>query len=157
MDKHELEHFIRQIEKYTWNYYTQKPCLKIQLINNSGGETLKGELVKLDTANDNYAILTGADDHECIGAWAEDGEQDGELAWIIIGGSAQYRLKDTTVAVHGNWIKTSDTAGRADASNAAPPGGGVVQIDEHLQEIGHCSESAGAGTDVLVEGIMHFN
>lgn len=152
MDKHGLEHFVKQIEKYTWNFYTQKPCLKVRYINNSGGETIKGELVKFDTAADDAVILTGADDQECIGVWAEDGEQDGELAWVITAGSAQFMLKNATLAVHGNWIKTSDVAGRADATLAGPPGGGVAQIDEHMQEIGHCCESVGAGTDVLVCG-----
>ena len=66
-------------------------------------------------------------------------------------------LKNTTLSVHGNWIKTSDVIGRADATLADPPGGGVVQIDEHFQEVGHCCESAGAGTDVLIEGIVHQN
>jgi hypothetical protein len=157
MDKHSLEHFVKDIRNYTWNFDTQKPCLKIKYTNNSGGETIKGELVKFDPAVDQAVILTAADDHECIGCWAEQGIEDGEESYVIVAGSALVMLKNTTLSVHGNWVKTSDVAGRADASNAAPPGGGVVQIDEHLQEIGHCCESQGAGTDILAECLIHFN
>ena len=157
MDKNELDHFVRELHRATWNFYTQKRCVKQKYKNNSGGETIKGELVKFDPTEDNAVILTAANDHESVGAWAEDGVKDGEIAEIITGGSCQYRLKNTTLSIHGNWIKTSDVAGRADATLAAPPLGGVAQLDEHMQEVGHCNESVGAGVAVLVEGTMHIN
>jgi len=157
VDKHELEHFMKRIYNYTWNFYTQQSCLKIRKINNTGGETRKGELVHCSPNLDNAVELTPADEHDPIGVFAEDGEKDGELAWIIYNGSAQVMLKDTTLTVHGNIILTSDVLGRADATLAAPPGGGVVQLDQHFQELGHSFETAGAGVDVLIEGILHFN
>ncbi len=157
MDKHDLEHLIKQIYNYTWNFDTKKPCRKIKYINNTGSATVKGTLVKFDTAVDKAVILTAGDDHECIGTFAEDDIADGLETFIIVDGSSLFLLKDATAATRGNWIKTSDVAGRADASLAAPPLGGVAQLDEHMQEIGHCCESIGAGTDILVEGLLSFN
>ena len=76
----------------------------------------------------------------------------------MITGRCQVLLEDSTAATAGYWVRTGDTtAGRADATNAAPPGGGIVELDEHMQEIGHTLESQGAGTSVLAWIILHLN
>jgi hypothetical protein len=137
--------------------FTDIGGLAILLTNKTGAASVKGSLVKADTAVDNAFILTAADDQECIGVVFDDGVADGNQAWVVIFGIAQVLLKDTTASTRGNWIKTSDTAGRADATLAAPPGGGVTQLDEHMQEVGHCMESKGSGTDVLARAVLHFN
>jgi len=129
----------------------------VLLTNETGANSVKGELVKPDTAADDAFILTAGDDQEIIGVVYESGVADGSECYVVIGGIAEVLLKDTTASTHGNWVKTSDTAGRADASNAAPPGGGVVQLDEHMQEIGHCLESNAGGSDQLIRILMHFN
>jgi hypothetical protein len=157
MDRLELEHFVRQMYNYIWNFDTQKPCRKQPYKNNSGGETLKGELVKFDPAEDYAVVLTGADDHECIGVWAESGIEDGEIALVITGGSALVMLENLTLSAPGNIILTSATGGRADMTLAVPPLGGVAQLDAHMQELGHCCETQAPGTDVLAEGTLHFN
>jgi len=67
-------------------------------------------------------------------------------------------LQDGTASTRGYWVRTSTTtAGRADATNVAPPGGTVSALEEHLKEIGHCLETKGSGTDVLAKCILHFN
>ena len=70
-------------------------------------------------------------------------------------------FKDNTAATRGNWVRTSIIeAGYADALQAAPPGGGVTQIDRHLHEIGHCIETVaatGGGTHILARCVIHFN
>lgn len=157
VDSKQLEHFARQIQQYTWNFDTQKPCRKVKYINNDAGESIKGELVQFDTALDKAVVISDANGHDSIGVWAEGGIKNGKEGFVIVGGSALFMLKNTTLSVHGNWIKTSDVAGRADASLADPPLGGVAQLDEHMQECGHCCETAGAGADVLVEGTIHLN
>ena len=65
--------------------------------------------------------------------------------------------KDATASTKGFWVYTSDVAGRADATLAAPPGGGIPELDIHMREIGHCIESKGADTDVLAKAVLHFN
>ena len=157
MDKLELEHFVREIHRASWNFYTQKRCLKVKFKNNTGAISVKGELVEFDNAEDNAVVLTIANSHECIGAWAEDGVAIGVIGEVIINGSVQYRLKDTTLSTAANWVKTSDVAGRADASLAAPPLGGVAQLDEHMQEVGHCNQTKTGGTNILAEGKLQFN
>lgn len=122
---------------------------QVRLTNRTGSGAVRGELVKADAANDNSFVLTGIDDAEYMGVVGEDGVSDGSETWITIGGKAQILLKDSTASVRGNWVKTSDVAGRADATAASPPGGGISQLDEHMQEVGNTVESKSAGTDVL--------
>lgn len=66
-------------------------------------------------------------------------------------------LEDSTASTRGYWVKMSGTAGRADATNAAPPGGGIPELDEHMTELGHALETKTGGTDVLCKIVMHFN
>ena len=153
----QLEHFVREIHRRTWNFYTQKSCIKQKYKNNTGAVSVKGELLEFDNAEDNAVVLTIPNSHECIGAWAEDGVADGRIGEVITSDSCQYRLKNATLSTAANWVKTSDVAGRADASIVAPPLGGVAQLDEHMQEVGHCSQTKAGGTDVLAEGKLQFN
>jgi hypothetical protein len=146
-----LQHFIEEIYKANWNFYTQKWCAKTQYINNTGAPTVKGELVKFDTGANDAVVLTGSNDDECVGVFAEDGEADGALAWIIYAGSAQIMLQDSTSSLPGNWLSTSTTSGRANGSNASPIPA------RHWEEVGHSCQTVSSGIDVLVRGIIHFN
>lgn len=137
--------------------FTNDGEFQIKLTNKTGVATVRGELVQPDTTTDSAFVITAADDPECFGVVAEASVADGSDAWITISGRAQVLLKDTTAATRANWVKTSDVAGRADATLAGPPGGGVVQLDEHMLEIGNSIESQTAGTDVLAWILMHFN
>ena len=76
----------------------------------------------------------------------------------VVSGIAEVLLEDGTASIHGYWARTSITdAGRADITNAEPPGGGIPQADIHFREIGHCLESKSSGTDVLAKVVLHFN
>ncbi len=131
--------------------------IAIQLTNKTGGASVKGTIVIADTTTDNAFDITEADDDHPIGVVYEAGVADAAECWVVIYGIAEVLLKDTTASTHGYWVKTSDTAGRADATIAAPPGGGISELDEHMQEIGHCLETQTGGTDVLAKIVMHFN
>ncbi len=132
--------------------FTNDGEFQIKLTNKTGAASVRGELVKADPATDFSFILTAADDDECLGVVAEAGVADASDAWVTISGRAQVLLKDTTAATRGNWVATSDAAGRADATVAAPPG-----VPAHFQEIGHAIENVGAGVDQLAWIVMHFN
>lgn len=157
LDRSGQNHLIKQLLEANWNYHTNKWCSKIQLINKTGNPSVYGEVVIASTGTDYAFELAGIDEAQPIGIVYEAGVADGSLCWIVIHGSAQVLLEDTTAATHGFWAYTANTAGRADITNAAPPGGAFPQIDNHMRELGHCIESAGAGTDVLAEILVHLN
>lgn len=129
-----------------------------ELINKTGAASVKGTIVSASTSNDNAFIVTTADSQQPMGIVYDDGIPDGGLCRIISAGTAYVLIKDATTATRGYWVKVSDdTAGRADATNAAPPGGTVGALEDHMSEIGHCLESQGSGTDVLVFCLLHLN
>lgn len=133
-------------------------CLAVSLINKTGADSVLGSVVEASTTTDNAFALTHTGDVEPIGIVAESGVADGSECLVIVAGIAQVLLEDTTAATRGNWVKTGETdAGRADATLGGPPAGGVAQLDDHTQEIGHVLESKGAGTDVLCKIMVHFN
>jgi hypothetical protein len=139
------------------NKYTGRSCFKQQLINKTGAASVYGEVIIASTTTDFAFDQSGVDEDMPIGIVYEAGIADGSLCWVVIYGSAQVLLKDTTASTHGNWVYTADAAGRADATLAGPPGGAFPQIDNHMRELGHCLESQGAGTDVLAEIDVHLN
>ena len=119
---------------------------------------MRGEIIHVSESTDFAYQIAIADDPECIGVVYEAGIPDGSLCWIVTYGSVQVLLQDSTASTHGFWARCSITvAGRADITNAAPPGGGVIEIDRHFREVGHCVESVTAGTDKLAEIHAHFN
>jgi hypothetical protein len=126
---------------------------QIKLTNNTGSNSVKGELVEADTTDDMSFKQSGADSLEVIGVVYEGGVADGSDAWIWTGQGTvcQVLLKDGTAATRGYWVSASDTAGRADATSASAPGA----VLQHFYEIGHCLESAGSGTDVLARILFH--
>lgn len=54
--------------------------LAVQFTNKTGSPTVKGNLVKFDTATDDAVVLTGATDDECMGVFLEAGIPDGSEA-----------------------------------------------------------------------------
>lgn len=133
--------------------FTPEGGLAVLMTNKTGAATVKGTLLDGSTAMDDAFDLTEASDADIIGVAYEDGVADGQEAWVVVAGIADVMLKDSTAATRGNWAKSSDTIGRADATASAPPGLAAA----HFQEIGHCIQSAVGGTDVLIRCMLHFN
>jgi hypothetical protein len=134
----------------------------IQLINDTGAASVKGTIVEACNESgagaDNVFTIEDADDNHPIGAVYENGIPDGGLCWVVVGGIAEVLLEDSTAATRGYWVRVStNQAGRVDITNQAPPGGTIQALETHFQEMGHCLESKGAGTDVLCKIVMHFN
>jgi hypothetical protein len=129
----------------------------IRLINKTGGASVKGTLVDAGTI-DNSFITALADDVMPLGVVYQAGVADGTPCWVVIYGIAEVLLEDSTASTAGYWCRTSITAaGRCTMDTAAPPGGGVVELDRHQREIGHCVETKVAGTSVIAKCVMHFN
>lgn len=129
----------------------------VKLTNKTGANSVKGELVTNHPTINDAVSLSPGDSYDMIGCFLDSGIADGSEAWIVIGGIAEIMIKDGTAAVADAWVKISDTAGRADASATAPPGGGFTNADQHFREIGHGIQAAGSGTNVIVRILMHFN
>ena len=134
--------------------------IAVRLINKTGAASIKGTLVEsavgIPALEYSFGI-TGADDYQPIGVVIESGIADGEWCWVAIAGLVDVMLKDSTASTAGYWVYTADAAGRADATLASPPGGGIPELETHMREIGHCRETKTAGTSVLCKIIMHFN
>ena len=131
--------------------------IAIQIINKTGVASVKGTVVSYSAADDNSFVLSAINEDQSIGVVYEAGVDDGSLCWVIILGIAEVLLEDTTAGTHGNWVFASGTVGRADATLAAPPAGGVALLDQHMQEIGHCLQTVVGGTDVLCKIKTQFN
>ena len=130
----------------------------MKMVNKTGSASVKGTLVQASSSVANSFGIITADDPDPIGVVYESGVADGEECIIAIYGKCQVLLEDSTAATKGYWVKVSDSEnGRADATNAAPPGGTINAIGDHFMEIGHCLEDVTAGTDKLCWVMMHFN
>jgi len=156
-DRPWINKMFRFLKNHTWNYTAEIGCLKVQLINDTGSDSVRGTMVQASLSADKAFETTGADDYQPIGVVAESGIADGAKCWIIIYGPAYVLLKDTTASTRGFWVFTSSQAGRADATLIAPPGGGIPELETHMQECGHCLETVTAGTDKLALVMIHFN
>lgn len=141
--------------------FTALGGLAVKLYNRTGAVTVAGQTVVSDIATDDGVILCPADSEHPVGVFLDAGVADDALAWVVVSGIADVAMEDNTAAIHGYWVRNSVTEpGYADSTNADPPGGGVVNLDIHTKEIGHCIESVGAGgggTHILARCILHFN
>lgn len=132
--------------------------IAIPFINKTGAPSVKGTLLDTEGSIDMGVTIAGADEPDVMGVMYQAGIVDGEWALVVIAGVAQVLLEDSTISTRGYWARTSITQdGRADITNAVPPGGTINEIDAHFREIGHCLESKGGGTDVLALVLLHFN
>lgn len=138
--------------------FNERGGYMVKMINKTGAPSVKGTIVKASATTDFAFTTTASDEAQPIGVVYCDGVADAGECFVVIMGPAQVLITDSTAATHGNWAYTSDTTGgRADCASAAPPGGGISELTTHMQEMGHCIESKGSGTNVLAWTIVHFN
>lgn len=138
--------------------FTEDGGFAVQLINKTGAASVRGAVVDASDTTDDAVKLVGANGFSPAGVFLDSGVADGDPAWVVVSGTAYVLLQDGTASTRGYWARTSvTTAGRADATNAAPPGGTIGALETHLKEIGHCLETKAPGTDVLAKCFLHFN
>jgi hypothetical protein len=126
--------------------------IMIKLTNKTGANSVKGTVVYADPAVDNAFEINPIDGDMPIGVVYTDGIADGSECWVVVAGIAEVLLVDS-VATTRSYVAYSSgtTAGRIDTSATVPAA--LV----HFREIGHTLESKGAGTNVLVKCVLHFN
>ena len=130
---------------------------QIKITNRTGATSVKGSVLEPSDTYDSAVALSPANSFDPVYICAESGVADGSEMWVwCVGSYCQVLLQDSTTATRGYWVKVSDTqAGRADATNAAPPGGTIAALEDHSSELGHTGESKTAGTNVLC--LLHFH
>ena len=118
----------------------------IQLTNNTGANSVEGQLVEADNTDENSYKKADANATDAIGVVHNAGVADGSEVWIVVAGIAEVLL-DAGGCVHHDRLIASATAGSADVSNAPA-------VAVHFQEIGHAIETVvGAG---LAKAVLHF-
>lgn len=143
-------------------YLTPEGGHAVSLTNNTGSASVKGQLVRADSA----AFYTCEVDETPIGVVYEAGVANGKKCLIVVGGRAQVLLENSTSSTANDWLYVSDTAGRATSTADAPgsfftgelPG----DIDpetptvSYLDVIGRSLQTVSGGTSVLVWAIIHI-
>lgn len=139
------------------DYISGYNCAVSWIKNNTGFDTVRGELVEASAAVDFAVVLLAADGNDCVGSMLVDGIPNGEICPIACGKIAPVLLEDGTAATRHFWARGSIAVpGRAIINIPAPPFGGVAQLDDHMKEVGHGANSIGAGVNVIAYVHMHF-
>jgi hypothetical protein len=120
--------------------------------NTSVGTLKKGTAVHLSETV-NYGVEAQVDEFDCVGFVYEDSLAGAEC-WVVVAGIGEALLLDGTTATKGWWTKASATDGRVEVTTA-PGSVGAAAAATHFREVGHCLETKGAGTDVLVKLLIH--
>jgi hypothetical protein len=136
---------------------TKDGGLAVKMVNKTGAASIRGQVVKADTATDNGVILCAANDDEGFGVLLDSGIAANANVWVVTSGFAYVALEDNVASVHGYWVGTGAAEAGYARTQAAPPALGVAA---HFEEVGHCIESVaagGAGTHILAKCVIHFN
>ena len=127
----------------------------VSVINKTGGNSIKGYIVKPSSTVDNAVEYTNGGDADPIGIVYDAGIPDGQLMRIVVAGIAEvYYSGAVTRATFSRVSTVAEGLPDGQAVNEALPTPPFA-TDKHFQEIGHPIESTtGAG---LAKTIIHFN
>lgn len=127
----------------------------VKLTNETGANSVAGQVVVADDTTDDAVDLHTAGDVNPIGVFLDGGIADGSEAWIIISGIADVMMEDNVASVRGQWIGASTSENGVAEISASPPA-----APTHFNEMGHCVETVaagGGGTHILARCVLHFN
>ena len=121
----------------------------ILLINQSGGNTVQGNIVEANPAIPGSVVLSVLGSLNPIGVFLDTGIPNGTPAWVVVSGLAIV-LIDGAACVAGDRIVTS---------GAGVPGLGTPNnapaVAVHFQEVGHCVVGSG-GAPGPATLVLHF-
>lgn len=120
----------------------------IKLTNKTGANSVAGEVVKVDTANDNAVVLNNTSGDALFGVFLDSGIADGAEAWVVISGIAEVKADAGGFTRGDRLIASTVTAGRVEFSN-------TPAVAVHFTELGHAFETAAA--NALGKAVLHFN
>ena len=121
--------------------------IAIKLTNETGGNTVAGQVVIADPDVDDAFNTAGNDSENAIGIVLEAGVSDGSEAWIVVSGIADVYIGED--ADRGDRIIAGAVGGEGDVWNV----GGAIAT--HFREVGHCIENTGGAG--LARCVLHFN
>lgn len=135
---------------------TPEGGIAIKVINNTGGTSFKGGIVKTSSNIDNAVELVPIGNPDPFGIMLDDGVPDGLPIWVVISGKAfVFFVNAATRGLFARMTRGADVgaaAGKAISEALPVP---PFATDKHFQEIGHILETTiGAGL-ALVN--LHFN
>lgn len=137
--------------------FTDQGGLAIRMTNKTGAPSVKGEVVRSNSGQNNSVIKIVVDVPDSIGVFLDSGVPDGAEAWIVISGIAEvYFIGSTVRGQFARGFLTADGASYvigqvlAEAVPTSP-----FATDKHFYELGHILESrTGAG---LAKVNLHHN
>ena len=120
----------------------------VALTNQTGANSVAGEVVVTDAGNDSAVVLSGTTDPDVMGVFLDSGIADGAEAWVVVGGIADV-LADASGFTRGDRVGSSTaTAGRVETINAP-------SVASHFTEVGHALDTAAANSLGLC--VLHWN
>lgn len=145
--------YVSEIDRLS-AHVTTEGGLAVLLTNKTGGNSVKGTLVRIATGQDSSFVLADVGADDCIGVVYDSGIADGYPCYIVVAGVAEVLIESGETIGRRYWLRSpSATAGRG--SLHATPGGGSVA--EHFKECGHCLETKVNGGSTLAKCVVHFN
>lgn len=118
----------------------------VKLTNNTGVNSVEGQLVEADGTDENSYKVADTNSVHVVGFVYNAGVADGSEVWIVTGGIAKI-LVDAGGCIHHDRLIASVTAGSADVSN-------TPSAADHFKEVGHAIETVvGAG---LAKAMIHL-
>jgi len=119
----------------------------IKLTNKTGSNSVKGQIVEVDSATDNSFETADLSCLDAIGVVYNAGVSDGSETWVVQGGIAEV-LADSGDITRGDRIITSSAdAGSAETAN-------LPTAAQHFREMGHALTSALDGN--LFKAAIHI-
>jgi hypothetical protein len=115
---------------------TAEGGLAIQLTNETGGVTVKGQIVSHKGTVANAFDLTAVDANHCLGVVYESGIEDAAECWVVVAGIAQVLMKNASTMGHICRIplNTDDGEAAGYAMDAAQSGtASVYKIGDVLE------------------------
>lgn len=130
--------------------------LMIKMTNKTGANSVKGNVVRVNSAVDNSFVLAVDTAPDPIGIVYESGIADGAECWVVVSGIAEVYFIGSTTRGHLARTFIASEAGyvAGQALSEAVPSSPFAS-DKHFCEIGHViSARTGAG---LAKVVLHFN
>lgn len=136
--------------------WTSEGGMAIQLLNKSGGNSVKGEVVTNSASVANAVEKIVINEPDPIGVFYESGIADGQLAWVVVSGIADvYFIGNTSLGYLARGFITGDAGYVTGQALAEALPTSPFATDKHFYEIGHLLEArVGAG---LAKCVLHFN
>jgi hypothetical protein len=128
----------------------------VRLTNKTGAASVKGEVVRANSAQDNSVVKVVDGVPDAFGIFLDSGVADGAEAWVVVSGIADVYFVGSVTRGHLARTFLSGEAGyvTGQALSEAVPTPPFTD-DKHFCEIGHALESrTGAG---LAKCMLHFN